>query len=56
VTGDEAVRRICDQLEAEGVDTGAATSLSFVTWEEIVRTVVTAAGQAAVFDVKWPAE
>lgn len=34
----------------------AARSLTFVTWEEVIRTVVTAAGQAGVFEIRWPEE
>lgn len=55
MTGEEAVTRICDQLRKEGIDPDEATVLSFVTWEEIVRGVVTSAGEAGVLDVEWHA-
>lgn len=55
IDGDEAVRRICDHLRTKGIDPDEATVLSFVTWDEIVRMVVTSAGQADVFAVEWVA-
>lgn len=55
MNGDEAVKRICDQFVEEGTDPLAATSLTFVTWEELIRTVVTEAGRAGVWPIEWPA-
>jgi hypothetical protein len=52
--GNEVVARICDHLRSEGVNPDTATVLSFVTWEEIVRMVVTSAGDAGVFPIEWP--
>lgn len=54
MNGEVAVKRICEEFERQGVDTTAARALSLVTWEELVRVVVTSAGQAAVFDIEWP--
>lgn len=54
MNGEEAVSRICDQLRKGGTNPDAATVLSFVTWEEIVRVVVTSAGEAGVLEVEWP--
>lgn len=53
MNGDEAVERICAQLAAEDIDPAELTTLSFVTWEEIVRSVVTTAGTAGVFEIEW---
>jgi hypothetical protein len=54
VSGEEAVKKVCDHLRDEGMDPYAATVLSLVTWEELTRAVVTALGQAGVISVEWP--
>lgn len=54
MNGNEAVARVCDQIRKDGLDPDLATVLSFVTWEEIVRCVITSAGEAGVLEIEWP--
>lgn len=49
-----AMERIYARFREQGIEPETLTSLSLVTWDEIIRTVLTAADEAGVVKVEWP--